>query len=138
MRQEAWDEVKIVLRDYPRYGFYINQIRNDKLYPYRVADENIGGGKSSSSDNGGLDRVVVSIADDTTLRKIEFQKQIVEHRLAKSPEWLQELISLMYFETRCIALRPASEIVGKSWQTCKKYYTLFMEDLAKDLGVITF
>lgn len=138
MRQQAWEEVKIVLNDYPRYDWYINQILNERLNPWRPSDENVGGGKSSSSDNSKLERVVVSIADDMTLRKLEFQRNMVKRKLDRSPEWLKELIAYMHFGTEKMALRPASELVGKSWRLAKKEYSNFMEELAGELGIIRF
>ena len=133
MRQQAWDEVKTVLKDYPKYNWYIDQIRFSKLYPYKVTDENIGGGKASSRGDG-LERTVISIADDVTIKRLEFQRKAVEDALRVSPEWVEDLITLMFFEGERMSLTQAGELVGKSFRTAKKYYLEFMEEVADNLG----
>ena len=134
MRQQAWTEVKEVLRDYPRYASYIHQIRQSKLYPYRITDENIGGGKSSSTHDS-LERMVISIADDLTIRRLEHQKRSVEETLCDHPEWVEEMIEMMFLSRNKLSLTQAGELTGRSFRTAKKYYVEFMEDLAGRLGI---
>lgn len=135
MRQQAWDEVKIALRDYPHYDRYINEIRQKHIYPYIPTDSNIGGSRGSR-DISGLDGTVVSIADDMMLNRIIFQKKMINDRLSRSESWVRQLIALMYFGDSNVRLSTASELVGRDRRTGKKYHNEFMEGLAKDLGVI--
>lgn len=133
MRQQAWDEVKTVLKDYPKYDWYIDQIRFSKLYPYKTTDENIGGGKSSSRGDG-LERTVISIADDVTIKRLEFQRKAVDDALNSFSDWVGDLIALMFFKGERLSLTQAGELVGKSFRTTKKYYLEFMEEVADNLG----
>ena len=135
MRQEAWTQVKIILRDYPKTDYYIERIRHNILYPWRPTDENIGG-SSSGLKKDQLENTVVCIADDHTIRRLEFNRHIVKMNLETQEPWFQELINLMYF-TRNLSLTPASEQVGVTYRTAKKYYERFMLQLAKDLGFVT-
>lgn len=134
MRQEAWDELKLVLHDYPFYDHYLREMRYSKLYPYRRPDENIGGGKASMSPDG-IERTVVTIADDMVMNKMQFQQRVVEETLDKSPEWVGELIEMMYFHKERKSMTEASQLVGRNWRTCKKAYVEFMERLAGNLGI---
>lgn len=136
MRQEAWTQVKIVLNDYPKTDYYIQRIRTDILYPYRTADENIGGGSSGRRPDV-MENIAVSIADDHAIRRLEFNRDMVDMNLNTQADWFKELIDLMYF-SRNLSLTPASERVGVTYRTAKKYYERFMLQLAKDLGFVTF
>lgn len=135
MRQEAWDEVKIALKDYPRYDFYINQVRMGLLHPYSRTDDNIGGSKGTRNTEG-LDYKVISITEDVMLRKLEFQKDTITHRLSLEPQWVRDMIQMMYFNSNHLPLYKVADFVGRDPKTCKKYHTAFMEGLARDLGVV--
>ena len=134
MRQQAWDEVKFVLADFPKYDLYINELRFSNLYPYKQTDTNIGGGKGSLRGDG-LERTVVRIADNIQLNRLVFQQEVTRGLLNESPEWVQEMIGFMHFDNTKRSLSEASELVGKSWKTAKKYYVEFMEELADRLGI---
>lgn len=135
MRQQAWNEVKIALFDYPNYDAYINSVRQSKLYPYKQSDENIGGGKSSGG-KGGLDNTVIALADDVLLRRLIFQRDTIKRRLDLSPEWVRDMISLMYFSSNRLPISKACDFVGRDRRTCKKYHEEFVSNLAGDLGIL--
>ena len=65
-------------------------------------------------------------------------RSVVDKKLAETPDWLVELIDIMYFSNNHLKLRPASELVGVSYRTAKKYNEEFMIDLAGMLGIIRF
>lgn len=137
MRQQAWDEVKTVLTDYPKYEWYINQVRESVLYPWKPSDANADISSGSFSPDGVVNKVI-KIEDNIILNRLMFQKNVVEKKLAETPEWLVELIDIMYFGNNHLKLRPASELVGVSYRTAKKYHEEFMIDLAGMLGIIRF
>ncbi|MBK0347867.1 hypothetical protein JDW15_04310 [Aerococcaceae bacterium zg-ZJ1578] len=137
MRQQAWNECKTVLRDYPKTDYYLNRIRTEKLFPYTATDDNRGVAKSGYNADGIVNKVI-SIHDDVLYRRLIFQRDVVENELNNSPAWLADMIRLMYFNREPLALKPASELVGKNWRTAKQHHERFMVRLANNLGIITF
>ncbi|WP_028124753.1 hypothetical protein [Eremococcus coleocola] len=135
MRQSAWDYCKQVLADYPYYEYYIRQIRLGIKHPYVETDENIGGGKSNRVISQ-TENFVVRLSDDRRLRRIEEQKCAVEATLREFPEWIEEMIALMYFKGGQVSMTKASDLVGKNFRTAQKSYLQFMESLADKLGLI--
>ena len=137
MRQEAWDEVKIALYDYPKLDYYINQLRQEKLFPYLPNDDNSWiRGEGTNSDM--VSRQVISINDDIVYKRLCFQREQIRRSLEQSPEWLRDLIGLMYLRSTRLKLKPASELVGKDYRAAKKGHEQFMTELAQSLGIITF
>lgn len=137
MRQQAWNEVKIALIDYPKCEWYINQIRQEKLYPYKPTDVNDDISSGSFSPDGISNRVI-SIQEDVTYNRLVFQRDTIKRKLDASPAWVSELVALMYFGEDELKLTPACQLLGINWRTGKKAYETFMEELAKDLGILTF
>ena len=136
MRQQAWDEVKTALYDYPKTDWYLNQLRQNKLFPYVPNDLNKdfkGGGYSPD----GIVNKVISIHDDILYRRLSFQRDTIQNELENSEKWLKDLITLMYLNPTKLKLKPASELVGKSWRTAKAGHEEFMENLARRLGILT-
>lgn len=137
MRQQAWNECKTALYDYPKTEYYLNRIRTEKLFPYTSTDDNKGVGSTGFSSDGIVNKVI-SIHDDVLYRRLIFQRDVIENELNNSPSWVADMIRLMYLNREPIALKPASELVGKNWRTAKLYHEKFMVSLAQNLGIITF
>lgn len=136
VRQQAWNEVKTALYDYPKTEYYLNQLRQNKLFPYVANDLNKDFKAGGYSPNGVVNKVI-SIHDDVLYRRLLFQHDTIENELENSETWLKDLITLMYINPNKLKLKPASELVGKSWRKAKEEHEQFMERLARRLGILT-
>ena len=138
MRQSAWNECKQALRDYRRYEWYIRELEQGILNPWTPADLNQGITGSRKSADDSMVNTVVRLNEDQALRRVKFYQSTIENLLKESPEWVADLIDTMYLGREPVKLRPASELVGVGYRRAKEGHNQFMEDLARDLGILTF
>lgn len=138
MRQSAWNECKQALRDYRRYDWYIRELEQGILNPWTPADLNQGITGSRKSADDSMVNTIVRLNEDQALRRVKFYKSTIENLLKESPEWVADLIDTMYLGREPVKLRPASELKGIGYRRAKEGHNQFMEDLARDLGILTF
>lgn len=138
MRQSAWNECKQALRDYRRYEWYIRELEQGILNPWTPADLNQGITGSRKSADDSMVNTIVRLNEDQALRRVKFYKSTIENLFETNPDWLVELIKTMYCKNDLVKLRPASELVGVGYRRAKEGHNQFMEDLARDLGILTF
>lgn len=139
MRQSAWEEVKTALLDYRKYDWYIREYEQSILNPWVPSDANAGiRSKGGATGDNSMFNKVYRLGEDQALKKIKFYKATIENHLANSPDWLVDLITIMYFGKEQRKLRPASELVGVGYRKAKEGHNAFMEELARLLGIITF
>lgn len=121
LRKETEAIVKYVLYDYPKLDGYIKKELEKVKEPY----PNYRG------------QPIVLVKSMTLIERSREQKEIIESLLERSPEWVQELIELMYFNNKRYTVTLASELVGYDRRTGQKYHKEFLHQLATELGIWT-
>ncbi|WP_415609474.1 hypothetical protein [Leuconostoc pseudomesenteroides] len=91
-------EAEVILAQYPFFGF-IEKQRIDEIKKFSSElDENVGGGRSSSSDNHAHENTAIRNADDKTINQIKHNRAVIEKMLSGLEEYEYRIISLSYFQ----------------------------------------
>ena len=95
MRKGTFQYIEQILVDYNQTEKHIQQRINELKYPVQIADENIGGGKSSFTSNV-PERLAVTIADDVLLYNLRKNHNAVKEVLESADEEYVKVIELYY------------------------------------------
>ncbi|WP_334352197.1 transcriptional regulator [Companilactobacillus sp. HBUAS56257] len=89
--------VEEILRDYPKMDKYINDRRQELMYPIKPDDENVGGGKSSKVSRP-QEQMIITIDEDKELKALEREKKAVEASLLDSDTDTNIIARELYFK----------------------------------------
>jgi len=129
--------IEEILKDYPNMDKYINDRKQELMYPIQAVDENVGGGKSSKVSRP-QELYVVTLDQDMRLRMLERQKSVVNDCYLAADKDTKTIIDELYFKKN-----PVYTISGLSVQhkinvsiaTAKRMRTKFLSELAVKLGM---
>lgn len=89
--------IEEILRDYPKMDKYINDRRQELMYPIKPDDENVGGGKSSKVSRP-QEQMIITIDEDKELKALEREKKAVAISLADSDADTNVIAEELYFK----------------------------------------
>ena len=95
LRWTTYRYVEAMVKDYDKYDDLIEKRREEILAPYRVSDENIGGGRSGMTNNT-VERVATALVTDRVIVRLEAEKQAVSEALEALDEQSLKVIKLAY------------------------------------------
>lgn len=134
MRDSTYRHIVSVLRDYKYTDRYIKEREEELRYPYRQAEENIGGGRSSFVSNP-TERMAITISDDRRLANLERNRNIVDKVYRQSDVVTKEVIDCMYFDSSCNTVQAAQE-VNISDRHVRRLHSAFVEKVADEMGLM--
>lgn len=97
---DKFKELEVKLSKYKWYLKEAKQLELSIRYPYQLADNNVGGGKSSGGDNDKLLSTLIKIDENEDLNKYVNIGQAIERTFAELPEHLQETMIEFYINRK--------------------------------------
>ncbi|MDO4679750.1 MAG: hypothetical protein Q4A55_00555 [Aerococcus sp.] len=134
MRKTQLAQLKSILQEYPQTPRILAEIREKIFNPYIEEDTNIGGSRGQLNPDKDVNKIL-TIADNRRFKRLTLNAEGVKYTLEQSPEWVQELIKLMYFKRSPMGITKACDFVACNYRTAKKYHDDFLERLADQLGI---
>lgn len=136
LRQETFKYVEGILNTYNRYEPWIKQRKEAVAHPYKIVDENIGGGKANRTSDPTGD-TASRLAIDKQLQNLQAEYTAVKETLRESRPVTRDIIQLYYFD------RPRTKTwdgiaveVNYSKKTCLNLRDQFVCDVADKLGLV--
>lgn len=97
IRSGTKKRIEEILRDYPKMDKYINDRRQELMYPIKPDDENVGGGKSSKISKP-QEQMLITIDEDKQLKALEREQEAVAISLADSDTDTNVIAEELYFK----------------------------------------
>lgn len=105
--------IESLLEDYPHYDEYVAQRRFELQHPYVEPDDNVGGGKSSSSTPY-QERWIITLDEDKRLNALRQEHSAIRTCFEEAPDDVQTICKELYFKPS--HLRSASTIADLATQ----------------------
>lgn len=127
--------IEDMLRDYPNYDSYINEVEEAIRHPYVRSDENIGGSKISFKQDS-LTATLVRIEDDKKIRYMKKQKEIIDNCLLKiNDEYIFIICNELYFKKHVtLNLQGVANKLNLDKSRISRRRLKFFELVAKEMG----
>ena len=123
-----------IIKDYPNVPKYRHEREDEILHPWHEQDNNIGGGRPSSSN--GQERLLVKLSDDRRLNAIRTQYDAVGRCLANTdPDTFRIINELCLQKHQYLTVDGLANQMNITPSSIRKRKAKFVEALADELGV---
>lgn len=130
--------IESLLEDYPNYDEYVEQRRFELCHPYIEPDDNVGGGKPSSSTPY-QERWIITLDEDKRLNTLRQEHTAIRTCYEEAPEEVQVICKELYFKpSRLRSASTISDLVDQkkirvSRADGYRKWNDFISDVAKEL-----
>lgn len=126
------------LREYPETNRYLKERNLQIIYPYRQADENVGGGKAQYKYDESVVFTAISLVEDKKLNTIQHHRDVIDDCLDSTDDDTKAIIRELYFKRHqqyTIEGLVANGIVNVSRAQAFRLRDKFIQQVAQGLNI---
>ncbi|MFT8911333.1 hypothetical protein [Leuconostoc pseudomesenteroides] len=98
MNHEKTKQVEAVLKQYPYFNLLERERRTEIEQSKGEIDENVGGGRSSFSENHAHENKAIKFSDDVILSTIKHNRATVDKLMSQLEDYQKTIVEMSYFQ----------------------------------------